>query len=175
MSKIKHATAGAFVFAQVDGEWKLGLIQHPRLRRLMIPGGHVEGDEHCAQAAVREVAEETGLAVRLLPAPVALPLPPGYPHEPVAAPWWVTELDVPADNHTPVPHVHIDHQYVAIAASTAAVREPVHPFGWFAAAQIGEIEMFEDTRLLAGALFGCVGGLAGEVRVDELVAALSHA
>ena len=53
--------------------------------------------------------------------------------------------------------------------------EPVHPFGWFTAAQIGEIEMFEDTRLLAGALFGCVGGLADEVRVDELVAALSHA
>ena len=51
----------------------------------------------------------------------------------------------------------------------------MHPFGWFTAAQIGEIEMFEDTRLLARALFGCVGGLAGEVRVDEVVAALSHA
>ena len=175
MSKIKHATAGTFVFAQVDGEWKLGLIEHPRLGRLMIPGGHVEGDEHCAQAAVREVAEETGLRVRLLPAPTALPLPPGYPHEPVAAPWWVTELDVPADNHTAVAHVHIDHQYVALAVGTAAVSDPVHPFGWFTVAQLGEIEMFEDTRLLARALFGCVGGLAGELRVDEVVAALSHA
>jgi len=75
MSKIKHATAGAFVFAHVDGEWKLGLIEHPRLRRLMIPGGHVEGDEHCAQAAVREVAEETGLRVRLLPTPAACTRP----------------------------------------------------------------------------------------------------
>ncbi len=122
-----------------------------------------------------EVAEETGLRVRLLPAPAALPLPPGYPHEPVAAPWWVTELDVPADNHTPVAHVHIDHQYVALAASTVAVSDPAHPFGWFSVEQIGEIEMFEDTRLLARALFGCVGGLADEVQVDEVVAALSHA
>jgi 8-oxo-dGTP pyrophosphatase MutT (NUDIX family) len=175
MGKIKHATAGAFVFAQLGGEWKLGLIEHPRLGRLMIPGGHVEQDEHCAQAALREVAEETGLRVRLLPAPTALPLPPGYPHEPVAAPWWVTELDVPADNHTPIEHVHIDHQYVALAVSTAAVSDPVHRFGWFTQAQLGEIEMFVDTRLLAGALFGCVGALAGEVRVDEVVAALSHA
>jgi hypothetical protein len=113
--------------------------------------------------------------VRLLPAPTALPLPPGYPHERVAAPWWVTELDVPADNHTPVEHVHIDHQYVALAVTTATVSDPVHPFGWFSAAQLGEIEMFEDTRLLARALFSCVGGLAGDVRVDEVVAALSHA
>ena len=71
MSKIKHATAGAFVFAQLGGEWKLGLIEHPRLRRLMIPGGHVEDDEHCAQAALREVTEETGLRVIL-----GRPLPP---------------------------------------------------------------------------------------------------
>jgi 8-oxo-dGTP pyrophosphatase MutT (NUDIX family) len=175
MGRIKHATAGAFVFGQVDGEWKLGLIEHPRLRRLMVPGGHVENDEHCAQAAVREVAEETGLRVTLLPAPVALPLPPGYPHEPVIPPWWITELDVPADNHTPVPHVHIDHQYVALASSTVAVSEPAHPFAWFTAADIGEIEIFDDTRLLARALFGCVGGLFGKVRVPELVAALSHA
>jgi len=59
--------------------------------------------------------------------------------------------------------------------SAAAVSDPVHPFAWFTVAQIGEIEMFEDTRLLARALFGCAGGLAGEVRVDEVVAALSHA
>jgi 8-oxo-dGTP pyrophosphatase MutT (NUDIX family) len=175
MGRIKHATAGAFVFGQVDGEWKLGLIEHPRLQRLMIPGGHVEHDEHCAQAAVREVAEETGLRVTLLPAPVALPLPPGYPHESVIPPWWVTELDVPADNHTPVAHVHIDHQYVALASSTAPVSEPEHPFAWFTAADIGEIVMFDDTRLLARALFGCVGGLFGGLSFPELVAALSRA
>jgi 8-oxo-dGTP pyrophosphatase MutT (NUDIX family) len=172
MSMIKHATAGAFVFAQSGGAWKLGLIEHPRLGRLMIPGGHVEGDEHCAQAAVREVAEETGLRVRLLSSPGALPLPPGYPHEPVTPPWWVTELEVPADSHVQAGHVHIDHQYVALAEDTDAVTRPAHPFGWFTAAQLSRIEMFEDTRLLAGALFSCAGRLAGEIRADEVAAAL---
>ncbi|MGH3819549.1 MAG: NUDIX domain-containing protein [Pseudonocardiaceae bacterium] len=32
-------------------------------------GGHVEPDENRAEAALREVAEETGLAARLLPGP----------------------------------------------------------------------------------------------------------
>jgi 8-oxo-dGTP pyrophosphatase MutT (NUDIX family) len=173
VGRIREATAGAFVFARIDAEWKLGLIEHPRLGRLMIPGGHVEDDEHCAQAAVREVAEETGLRVSLLAAPVAVPLPSGYPHRAVAAPWWITELDVPADNHTAEPHVHIDHQYVAVVTDTRPTSRPVHRFGWFSLAQVGEVAMFDDTRLLAMALFGCVDAVAiGDP--EAVVAALAR-
>lgn len=172
---IKHATAGAFVFARFDDGWKLGLIAHPRLGRIMIPGGHVEADEQCAQAAVREIAEETGLIVQLLPAPVALPLPARYPHPPVITPWWITEIDpVPPDNHVPDPHIHIDHQYVAIAEDPAPKSAPAHAFGWFTEADIAEIEMFEDTRLLAKALFGCVDEL-GTASHEAIFAALSRA
>lgn len=175
MSRIKHATAGAFVFAQVNDEWMLGLIDHPRLGRKMIPGGHVEDNEQCAQAAVREVEEETGLRVTLMPAPVALPLPAGYPHQPVAAPWWITELDAVADNHTREPHIHIDHQYVALTTNTVPARVPAHPFEWYAEGQIGDIAMFEDTRLLAKALFGCVDRLTTDGHIDAVLAALSNA
>ena len=58
---IKHATAGAFVFCRFPGEWRLGLVEHPRMRVLACPGGHVEDFETAAEAAVREVEEETGL------------------------------------------------------------------------------------------------------------------
>jgi 8-oxo-dGTP pyrophosphatase MutT (NUDIX family) len=92
---IKHATASVFLFASSGAGWRLGLIEHPRLGRLMIPGGHVEADESQAEAAVREVVEETGLeGIRLLEAP-APALPAGFPHERVASPWWITKQPVP--------------------------------------------------------------------------------
>ncbi|MET9260526.1 NUDIX domain-containing protein [Amycolatopsis sp. NPDC004079] len=157
---IKHATASTFVFHQFPEGWRLGLVAQPRLGRHMIAGGHVEDDETQAEAAVRETVEETGLLqVRLLACPTPA-LPGGYPHERVAAPWWITEVLVPADNHLAEPHVHVDHQYVAIADSPVPDQEPVHPFGWFAEDDLERLSMFEDTRLLAGTLFPVIGSIA---------------
>jgi 8-oxo-dGTP pyrophosphatase MutT (NUDIX family) len=156
---IKHATASTFVFHQFPQGWRLGLVAQPRLGRHMIVGGHVELDETQAEAALREAVEESGLRVRLLACPMPA-LPAGYPHERVAAPWWITEVMVPADNHLAEPHVHVDHQYVAIADSPTPVREPVHPFAWFAEDQLDDLLMFDDTRLLARALFPLIGSIA---------------
>lgn len=151
---IKHATASTFVFANIDGGWRLGLILHPLLGKLMIPGGHVERDENEAEAAGREVAEETGLAVTFLPAPTA-PAPP----EVVATgklaspPWWIIEQPIGADNHVAEPHVHVDHLYVAIATVPESLTTPAHPFGWHEPAELANLNMFDDTRQFAFALF----------------------
>jgi 8-oxo-dGTP pyrophosphatase MutT (NUDIX family) len=157
---VKHATASVFVFGAAPGGWRLGLIEHPRLGRLMIPGGHVEADESQAEAALREVAEETGLAgVSLLEVP-APALPAGFPHDRVPAPWWITEQHVPADNHLSEPHVHVDHQYVGVAEVMDPVHPGVHPFGWHALEQLRESLMCQDTWLLAQVLFSCIADLA---------------
>ncbi|MGQ0776590.1 MAG: NUDIX domain-containing protein [Pseudonocardiales bacterium] len=66
---VKHATASVFLFAHTNDTWRVGLIRHPRLDKWMLPGGHVEPDENPAEAALREVAEETGLTAQLLPGP----------------------------------------------------------------------------------------------------------
>ena len=42
---MKHQTSSVFVFRRLPGGWRIGLIQHPRFRRMMIPGGHVEPEE----------------------------------------------------------------------------------------------------------------------------------
>lgn len=55
-----HFTASAFVLSP-DGT-ELLLIFHEKLRRWLQPGGHVEpGDADVVAAAIREVAEETGI------------------------------------------------------------------------------------------------------------------
>jgi 8-oxo-dGTP pyrophosphatase MutT (NUDIX family) len=152
MKKV-HATASTFVFCRFEGEgWKIGLVLQPRLGKRMVPGGHVEDNETPAQAAVREVVEESGLAVRLLQRP-SVPLPDGYPLEVVVEPWWTTLVDVPRDNHLAEPHKHLDHQYVAVADSPEPVAQAVHEFDWYRLDELAELDMFDDTRGLAAFLF----------------------
>jgi 8-oxo-dGTP pyrophosphatase MutT (NUDIX family) len=118
---------------------------------MMPPGGHVEADESQAEAALREVAEESGLVVQLVDPP-APQLPAGFRPVVVAPPWWIVEHPVPADNHLSEPHVHVDHLYLAQARSTEPVTEPAHPFGWYAAGDLPGLVMFDDARILTSAV-----------------------
>jgi 8-oxo-dGTP pyrophosphatase MutT (NUDIX family) len=180
---LKHQTSSVFVFRRLPGGWRIGLIRHPRFRRMMIPGGHVEPEESPAEAALREVAEETGLAVTLV-SPPAAPVPPGYRARRVAPPWWIAEYQVPADNHLDVAHVHVDHLYVALADGTAepaagaGLPHAAHPFGWYSAGDLPGLDMFDDARLLARLLLaglarGADGTDAAAV-AEALVAGLSE-
>jgi 8-oxo-dGTP pyrophosphatase MutT (NUDIX family) len=161
---IKHVTASTFVFSEIDDEWRLGLILHPLFGRLMIPGGHVEPDESAPETARREVAEETGLAVTILPAP-AVPVPDVVValDRLVSPPWWILEQPVDSDNHLAQPHIHVDHLYVAIANLAEPLNHPAHPFSWHALAELPVLNMFEDTRALATMLFGQIEELAAEL------------
>jgi 8-oxo-dGTP pyrophosphatase MutT (NUDIX family) len=158
---IKHVTASTFVFSEIDDEWRLGLILHPLFGRLMIPGGHVEPDESAPETARREVAEETGLAVTILPAP-AVPAPDVVValDRLVSPPWWILEQPVDSDNHLAQAHIHVDHLYVAIANLAEPLAHPAHPFSWHALGELPMLNMFEDTRALATMLFGEIGKLA---------------
>ena len=159
---LKHLTSSVFVFRRFADGWRTGLIHHPRLHRMMIPGGHVEAEETSAEAALREVAEETGLAVTLV-SPPAAPVPAGYRGRRVAQPWWIAEYQVKPDNHLDVAHVHVDHLYVALADGTpppaagAGLPDAAHQFGWYAPGDLPGLDMFDDARLLAHLL---LAGLA---------------
>lgn len=158
---IKHATASALIFSKPDAEWWLGLILHPLFGKLMIPGGHIEEGETAPEAALREVAEETGLAVRFLPA-----LAPFVPDDVIATrklvspPWWILEQPVDSDNHVADPHFHIDHIYVGVASVAEPLTHPAHPFSWHRQSELADLNMFDDTRSLAATLFPNLDGLA---------------
>jgi 8-oxo-dGTP pyrophosphatase MutT (NUDIX family) len=75
---VKEATSSSVVVHYgEDQKWRAALIFHVRLGGWLLNGGHVEAWETCAQAAVRETAEECGLHGRLLSGP-ALSLPDGF-------------------------------------------------------------------------------------------------
>jgi 8-oxo-dGTP pyrophosphatase MutT (NUDIX family) len=158
---IKHATASALVFSKLGDQWRLGLILHPLFGKLMIPGGHVEPHETAPEAALREVAEETGLAVRFVAAQA--PSAPDYVVSTgrlVNLPWWILEQPVDSDNHLAEPHFHIDHIYVCVAGLAESLTHPAHPFSWHPLAELPDLNMFDDTRSLATALFGEIDSLA---------------
>jgi 8-oxo-dGTP pyrophosphatase MutT (NUDIX family) len=112
---VKHSTASVFLMGWVEREWRLGLVWHPRFARWMLPGGHVEADENPAQAALREVMEETGVDAAILPARVAVAVPADVPGM-VVAPLWIVEEQVPPEPRLPRAHVHVDCLYAAFAS-----------------------------------------------------------
>jgi 8-oxo-dGTP pyrophosphatase MutT (NUDIX family) len=157
---VKEATATAFVFrADEQGVWRLGLMFHPRFGGWLTPGGHVERNESPAEAVTREIIEELGCQVRVLAGP-SVPLPAGYPHHSVPAPWWMVEMAASPDNHTHVPHVHLDHAFVAV--HVADVCSPETRVWWVTEQELAEAaDMSEDVRLAGKGLFADIGGLAG--------------
>ena len=103
MTGIRHDTASAVV---LDDHDRVLLIHHNKLGQWLYPGGHIEPNEDPAQAALREVLEETGLRVEI----ITDPLPAFTGVTTLAAPFLITEMDVVDPKIGP--HRHIDHVYV---------------------------------------------------------------
>lgn len=164
---VKHPTASVFLFARAEDSWQVGLIRHPRLGKWMLPGGHVEPDENPAEAALREVAEETGLAARLLPGP-GLDEPDGADEPSVIAPLWIVEQQVPAERREPEPHIHVDHLYLALAEASVPALSAELPFVWYTADQLATVGMFSDTRARAVYLLDRIDVLTEATTYDRV-------
>ena len=63
MTGIRHFTASAIVLDEHD---RVLLVHHNKVGRWLYPGGHIDPNEDPAQAAQREVLEETGIHTRVI-------------------------------------------------------------------------------------------------------------
>ena len=108
MTGIRHFTASAIVF---DEHQRVLFVHHNKLGQWLYPGGHIDPNEDPAQAALREVLEETGVSAEVISDPL-----PGYPSVTVhPPPYAILEMQV-SDSKIGT-HQHIDHVYVLRATS----------------------------------------------------------
>lgn len=108
----KHFTVTGYVTTEDKG--KLLLIHHKKLNKWLPPGGHLEENEVPHEGAMREVFEETGLAVTLagikepdfrLSNIVDMQIPRPY----------ALMYQIIPENSKDIEHIHLDLVYVFIA------------------------------------------------------------
>ncbi|MDQ1247157.1 MAG: hypothetical protein QG597_1527 [Actinomycetota bacterium] len=165
MNRPKHATASVFFFTRATDGWRIGLITHPRFGKQMLPGGHVEHDENPAEAAVREVTEETGLPAYLV-SPPGIGEPTGTSDPAVPTPLWIVEQIVPPETRQPAEHVHIDHLYLALAPAPDVPEGAELRFAWHTAEDLVHLDMFDDTRARALHLFTRLNDPTGPLTIS---------
>jgi 8-oxo-dGTP diphosphatase len=128
---IRHFTASAVV---LDDQDRVLLVHHNKIGLWLYPGGHVDlvPGESPAEAAIREVAEETGIATAVVGEHA-------FTHPAVAshpAPWTIIEMDVTDSKDGQ--HRHIDFVYVltTTGGELTAQLEEVGGARWVALADV---------------------------------------
>ena len=147
---VRQWCATAFV---VWGD-RLLLHRHAKLNMWLPCGGHVEPNELPDEAAVREVMEESGVAVELVgesaieaPGPRHLVRPRGIQLEPIAP-----------------GHEHIDLIYLATPVGPYDGRIPLADedpsLGWYDVAALGSMDLSDEVRAWCGVALREVGSAA---------------
>lgn len=146
---IRHFTSTGLV---IHDESVL-LIEHVKLGWWMPPGGHIDPNEDPAQAVIREVREETGLACEIVSDEHF-----NYASDSVnsiARPFTILVEDIPEKDGTT--HQHIDFIYLLRPVSDPAALVPqdgeVTAARWFRAEQTSDLPTpAELPALIAAAL-----------------------
>jgi 8-oxo-dGTP pyrophosphatase MutT (NUDIX family) len=133
MTGIRHFTASAIV---IDDRDRILLVHHNKIGKWLYPGGHIDPNEDPAQAAQREVLEETGIHTHVISDEL-------FAHPAVtthAPPYTVIEMDV-TDAKIGT-HRHIDLVYVLRATSgeLAAQLDEVDGVRWVPLADVAALD-----------------------------------
>ncbi len=133
---IRHFTATGFV---VCGD-SVALHWHPKVKAWLPPGGHIEPNEDPVQAVIREVLEETGFKVEVVPTSPHVNL--AYPDQ-VHPPYTIMVEDI----HDPVDgfHKHIDMIY--FCRPVADCQRLTEGWQWVSRTELAELLPLTDGSL----------------------------
>ncbi|MFF5085484.1 NUDIX hydrolase [Actinoplanes sp. NPDC000266] len=149
---IRYLTASAVV---VDDHSGVLLVHHRKSGLWLYPGGHLEANESPAEAAVREVEQETGIQVSVVGTPrFTHPAIRSHPQ-----PWTIIEMDV--IDPKVGPHRHIDFLYVChrTGGRLAPQLDEVADARWVPLDRLSELELpAEMPNLTAAALHWATTG-----------------
>lgn len=147
----RHFTVSGFV----THAGRTALHRHARLGLWLPPGGHIEADEDPVQAVLREVLEECGLAVEVVPTGLRfLAEPPGQ----LVAPVKIGVYDIPADSVLAEPHQHIDFIYFTRPLiADPSLPDDGHEWTWFEAGALASPAIPADVRELGLAAIAAAG------------------
>lgn len=135
----KHFTATAYIIDQ----GKVLLLMHPKLKKWLPPGGHIETNETPPECAKREAQEETGLEIELIEQEnLWLNF---WNASSIERPYLCLLENIPAHGNTPA-HQHIDMIYLAKPLRGTLI-EGVR---WFSLEEVekmtDEEEIFAETK-----------------------------
>ena len=154
----RHFTASAIVFG--DDLDHVLLVHHNKIGKWLYPGGHVESGQTPAEAAIREVEEETGLRTRVLKGPT-------FQHPAVTVhPVPFAILEVSATDNVFGEHRHIDFVYLLRATSTAitAQLDEVSHVRWVPVADVVHLDTPPDLPALVAEAVRCLSPAVSDLQ-----------
>lgn len=150
--KEKHFVATGIVFNRAHT--KLLLVHHRKLDKWAAPGGHVEPDETPAEAALREIYEETGVKAEILDSPnIDTGLERG-PETQLETPYAMLSEHIPEHGETKA-HIHMDFLFICEADEDAQIdrqEREVKQVKWMSKEEIQQINTFDSIKKISLAL-----------------------
>lgn len=142
------------------------LVHHTATGKWLFPGGHLDPDETPAEAAVREVAEETGIRPALVARRPGLELPGMIWHP---SPWITAEIPAPAKPERPgkpaePQHTHIDLLFLGTADSRGDLTEALDEVGaarWVPLVDLPALDVRAEVPAVAEAAYRLLADAPG--------------
>lgn len=142
----KHFVATGFVLNK--DQTKMLMVHHRKLNKWAAPGGHVEPDETPAEAALREVLEETGVKAEIVDCSNIKLCPKIGTEAQLDTPYAMLSEYIPEHGEVKA-HIHLDFIFLCVADEDEGIiqqEREVKDVRWMTWEEIEKANTFDSIR-----------------------------